>query len=397
MAKITAYTILTPGHVFPFVPILFGLRERGHTVLFTVLTDAEQPSEVAGIETRAARWNAHLSDFASYGERLAHILEQFIAEERPDLILVDPALWGGMVAAEASGLPWVSLAHNPKLFRGRGVDIRGPGFRPPRGILGRLWHRFLEAGVRMMDARYVGTMNAVRAARGLPPVTQTWDIFHVPPLTIATTAEPFEYPRTDWHSSIRFVGPMLWEPPAPAPSWIEQLDERPVVLLVGSSIPEVGKARSWVSIALDALADEPYQVIATLPTDPIPERLPSNVRVERFIPHGHLLPRATCVVCHGGPGITQKALAAGVPVVAVPFAYDRFEVARRVQVAGAGVMLPGKHLTRARLRKAVRQAIRCKPGAERIAEAFRRAGGVPAAVDAIEELIANWREPGVCS
>ena len=53
-----------------------------------------------------------------------------------------------------------------------------------------------------------------------------------------------------------------------------------------------------------------------------------------------VLDRAVCVVCHAGMGITQKALAHGVPVVAVPFGRDQPEVARRVEVAGAGVRLP---------------------------------------------------------
>ena len=40
-----------------------------------------------------------------------------------------------------------------------------------------------------------------------------------------------------------------------------------------------------------------------------------------------ILEIAACVVCHGGMGITQKALAAGVPVCAVPFGRDQPEVA----------------------------------------------------------------------
>lgn len=37
------------------------------------------------------------------------------------------------------------------------------------------------------------------------------------------------------------------------------------------------------------------------------------------------------MISHGGTGTTQKALAAGVPVCAVPFMRDQFEVARRVE------------------------------------------------------------------
>jgi UDP:flavonoid glycosyltransferase YjiC (YdhE family) len=85
-------------------------------------------------------------------------------------------------------------------------------------------------------------------------------------------------------------------------------------------------------------------------------------------------------------GITQKALANGVPVVAVPFGRDQPEVARRVEVAGAGVRLPAKKLTPERLLRAVHDAIGRRPGAQRIAAAFAAAGGPTAAADALEAL-----------
>jgi UDP:flavonoid glycosyltransferase YjiC (YdhE family) len=86
-------------------------------------------------------------------------------------------------------------------------------------------------------------------------------------------------------------------------------------------------------------------------------------------------------------GITQKALAHGVPVVAVPFGRDQPEVARRVEVAGVGVRLPVRRLRPDRLRAAVREAIERRPGAERMAVTFKAAGGSGAAADALEGLL----------
>ena len=121
--------------------------------------------------------------------------------------------------------------------------------------------------------------------------------------------------------------------------------------------------------------------------DPAGLSPPANVRVERFVPHAPVLDRAVCVVCHAGMGITQKALAHGVPVVAVPFGRDQPEVARRVEVAHAGVRLPARRLNPERLRASVEQARRLTPGAQRIAAAFQAAGGPVAAGDALEQLI----------
>jgi UDP:flavonoid glycosyltransferase YjiC (YdhE family) len=54
-----------------------------------------------------------------------------------------------------------------------------------------------------------------------------------------------------------------------------------------------------------------------------------------------VLPRASVVVCHGGAGITLEALAHGVPVCAVPFVRDQWEVARRLERTGAGTRRAG--------------------------------------------------------
>lgn len=62
-------------------------------------------------------------------------------------------------------------------------------------------------------------------------------------------------------------------------------------------------------------------------------RAPRNAHVLPFTPHAPILDRPVCAITHGGIGATQKALARGVPVCAVPFGRDQLEVARRVEVA----------------------------------------------------------------
>jgi UDP:flavonoid glycosyltransferase YjiC (YdhE family) len=76
-------------------------------------------------------------------------------------------------------------------------------------------------------------------------------------------------------------------------------------------------------------------------------------------------------------------------VCAVPFGRDQLEVARRVEVAGAGTRLPARRLAPKRLRAAVRQALRRREGARRVAEGYRAAGGAIAAANAIEELVGS--------
>jgi UDP:flavonoid glycosyltransferase YjiC (YdhE family) len=113
-----------------------------------------------------------------------------------------------------------------------------------------------------------------------------------------------------------------------------------------------------------------------------------HVRIERFLPHDPVIERAAVVVCHGGMGITQRALARGVPVVVVPFGRDQPEVARRVEHAGVGVRLEAKRLAGGSLAAAVEHAVRRREGARRIAGALDGTGG-SAAADAFEELLST--------
>ena len=85
-------------------------------------------------------------------------------------------------------------------------------------------------------------------------------------------------------------------------------------------------------------------------------------------------------------GITQKALAAGVPVCVVPFGRDQLEVARHVEVAGAGVRLPPRSSRRTGSATPCAGAGR-KQGAERVAAAFRAAGGPARAASELEGLL----------
>ena len=127
---------------------------------------------------------------------------------------------------------------------------------------------------------------------------------------------------------------------------------------------------------------------STLPSnDPGALRVPSNGRAERFVPHGPILARASVAITHGGMGVTQKALAAGVPVVVVPFGRDQPEVARRVEVAGAGVRLPRARLRPETLRAAVTTAMGRKHGALAVSEGYRAAGGAEAAATYLEAML----------
>jgi MGT family glycosyltransferase len=324
--------------------------------------------------------------FCARAEHDGPDLRRAIAEERPDALLVDINTWGGLAAAEAWGGPWATFCPYPLTLSSPDAPPFGPGLAPARGPLGRLRDRALRPLVfGMVAKKSLPPLNGVRSAMGLASLRNVDELFLRPPLLVYMTAEPFEYPRSDWPDSVVMVGPCEWEPPGETPGWLEEV-QRPIVLVSTSS--EFQDDGRLATVALKALADEPVDVVVTLPAgDPAGFQAPANAHVERFIPHGPVLDRAACAITHGGMGVTQKAIARGVPVCAVPFGRDQLEVARRVEVAGAGTRLPARRLRADRLRTKVREAMALADGAQRIASAFGAAGGPFAAANAVESRL----------
>lgn len=409
MAKILVYTSPARGHLFPLVPTLEELRRRGHTIALRTLASEVTRMRARGftaapidraIEARElddwragsppAALLAACRTFVDRGRLELDDVRGAIAAERPDVLYVDVNAWGASAIAESSGLPWAVFAPYFLPLRAPGIPPWGLGLAPRAGLLGRLRDALLWRVVDLLYDRALGDLNRLRTSAGATPLAHVSDYARTPPRIVAYTAEPFEYARA-WPENVRLVGPGIWEPPAPdrdAPSAADDDGGAPLVLVTCST--EFQDDARIVEHTLAGLEREPVRVVATTAAiDPARFRAPANARVVRFAPHGPLLARAACAVCHGGMGITQKALAAGVPVCVVPFGRDQLEVARHVEVAGAGVRLAPKRLTPERLRDAVRAAIARREGAARIADAFRRAGGPGAAASAIEQLAAS--------
>lgn len=404
--KILVYTSPSKGHLYPLVPTLLELRSRGdHVVVRTLASEVELLQRLGFaaapisplVEARElddwrgtnqlAQLHRALNAFVERAQHEVSDLEQAAKAEEPDLILVDVNSWGAQAYAEASGLAWAVFAPYPLPISSKDAPPFGLGLKPMSGPLGRLRDAVLLRLSLLSWNQALPQLNRVRATAGAPPLSSVVEVFGRAPLTLAYTAEPFEYPRSDWPLSVRLVGPSNWEPATQSPPWIQDLRhlEQPVVLVTTST--EYQGDDRLLQVALDALAEEPVTVIATSPArGSVGIRVPPNARVEAFVPHGPILEVAACVVCHGGMGITQKALSAGVPVCVVPFGRDQPEVARRVEVAQAGTRLPASRLNPARLREAVRKAMTMRDGAARIARAFEATHADLAAADALEGL-----------
>jgi MGT family glycosyltransferase len=400
LTRILAYTSPFAGHLFPVAAILEELRSRGHQVSLRTLASEVETFRSLGFEaapisaeiealdprdwqgrSRLGRSRRAILGFRERAAYDARDLQEAIEEVRPEALLVDIACWGALFAAEAWDGPWASFCPFP-LPR---AALEAPEGFGPRAVFGRARlapNRALEA---LGDRMLLPQMNELRAGFGLAPLERAGALFERPPLLLYMSSEAFDYPRSDWPENIVTVGPCVWEPPGSLPPELERIEAPLVLVSTSSAFQDDGEL---VRCALQALAEEPCHVVATIPATrtPLPSP-PKNATVVRRAPHRPILARAICAITHGGMGVTQKALSQGIPVCVVPFGRDQFEVARRVEAAGAGSRLPAGRLRPDRLRAKFREALSCGPGAERVARGFAAAGGATSAADAFERRV----------
>lgn len=355
------------GNVPPALAVARELARRGHRVELAGI-QARDPREqpvgtvslplpaVADLDlTRASGGVAALSTLGRLcvGRAVASDVRTVVSERRPDVIVVDCAMFSAQQAALRSGVPTVALFHSFGAFWIEWV-LRGPGDLVLR-MLGlrasRLW--------RSAALRILPTDRQLDPVRRMPAdMTFDW---------VGTTE----------------VGV------APAP---RIPGERPLVLVSLSSAWARGQADAYRRIIV-ALGELPVRAIVTTGGTEVEGGLQSrpNVDVQARIPHSELLPLVDLVIGHGGHSTTLKTLAHGVPLLVIPMnpMSDQAMIGRAVTSAGLGRTLP-----RTAPSTAIRDAVRgiladpaYRAAAARAGERLRAQQGASVAADRIEALL----------
>jgi UDP:flavonoid glycosyltransferase YjiC (YdhE family) len=266
--------------------------------------------------------------FARTGERGRQRTRAFAAfarEWQPDLVVYDLLSAEGLVAAHVSGAVAVCHLWGPTgtAETGYGLAALRPDIPAPlRVILG------IEAGAdlvtHVIDPCPAGIAPATDAVR--LPVRYT-------PFPGADD-EDREWPDP-WASRTPAVGTSqpAWRRPRVAVVWSTSLSR--IYGPASFAVPMIAEAADSlgtdVAVAVD---DQDALLLADRP-------LPDGVRLLGRYPLDRLLWHADVVVHHGGAGCVMTAIAAGVPQLALPFGAEQESIARRVEAAGAGRVVPG--------------------------------------------------------
>lgn len=373
------------GHAYPAFALARELGSRGHQV--TVQTFERWRDTVAGFGAGfvAAREQMSFGELASVDgaptlAESTHELGRLIADLRPDVMVHDLFTLAPAFAAESAGLRRATLIPHPYPVGEPGLPPYTLGLLAPRTRLGsQIWRAASPAiGANLPNTRLRATraaLNRTRSELGLRPLA-AYDAQISPELALVATFPQLEYPRR-WPVHAHVVGPMpfaLEHPDVELPA-----GDAPLVVVASST--ERDPQLRLIAGALEALADEPVRVIASInrPGASYRQAVPRNAVVVDWLAYDQVLPGAAAVVCHGGHGTVARALAAGVPVIVSPAAGEMAENGARVAWSGCGLMIPNRLLGPGSLRHVVRRLLGDRRFAERAAELAAWAGSHPGA------------------
>jgi len=426
MARILFANFPADGHVNPMVPIVRRLIARGHEVLwytgerfrpkvekvgatylpldsardYSLLDPVKDlPAERRGLTgIECLQWDMrHM--FIDSGVRQHHDLRAIYDAHEIDLVVSETIFFGATVLAPENAPPAVSIGIFPLGVESKDTAPFGPGMAPSSRLLGRVRNRFLNwAAQRFVFQGVDRYLNEQRVSLSLPPLEKFFfnaalDRYR---LYLQATVPMFEYPRSDLPDKVRFIGPLLpeggrdFEPPE---WWPELSDERKVVLVTQGTVAI--DTTQLIEPTLAALAGrKDLFVIATAPRwEPDPAAVPSNARVEAFVPYAALFPHVDLLITNGGYGGVQFALSHGVPVLVVGASEEKLEIAARVDWSGVGLSIRSVRATPKQIADGVTKVLgdstyRAKAGA--FAAEAKKHDAPETAADELEALIQSF-------
>lgn len=361
------------GHFNPLLVLAAALQERGCRVTFVHVGDAEALLGNAPVGFRAVGARDYpagaLRDYverlgtatgligtmrmvaatARLSDMLCRAAPDAIRELGADVVIADVAEPAGALIARHLGLPFVSAMIGLPLHADPIVPppfLRWLPDTSPRGV------------TRVRRAYQVTAALMTPITRVLRHHSRSWRLpgdpraVLSPLLTVAQCPPRFDFPRRLPSPPVAWCGPFrntVMEEVDLPPN-----DGRPLVFCSLGTL-QGGRYRMFRTIAAVCAELGVRAVIAHcgLLSDAQVRSLPGNPLVGAYWPQPAVLGRVQAAIVHGGFNTVLDALSAGVPMVAVPIAFEQPGTSARLQAAGAAIVVPRRRLTRSRLRAAL--------------------------------------------
>jgi MGT family glycosyltransferase len=372
------------GHWHSLLPLAEALADAGHEVAVACtpafaarVTDDGFEHLAGGAETfeelfvdapprtdrNRWRWAQRVAFATRAAGAMLPDLERHLAAWRPDVIVREGAEFAGCLVAERHGLPHASIATAS-------------------------WGNLDERRAFVADV-----LDGWRTELGMEPDPAGAMVFRYLHLAFTPPQWDAGANRAPTTHFIRYANPRARA--ERIPPWLDTPRDRPLVF---ASLGTVHHAEAGLFEAiLEAVADEPIEVVAAIGRDQEAGRFgeaPANVRIVPYAPQIAVLERAAAFITHGGFNSAKEALSLGVPLVVIPIAADQHYTADRVEALGLGHRVGRDERTREIIRRRLRDVL-ADPAfgarARRFADAMAALPGVDHAVGLLERLVRERR------
>lgn len=384
------------GDVMPLLSIAAELVRRGHRCQLLANEHFREHARAQGVgffaTTRSRTHGEVPGDTISYLHFKFDGVREYFRKPRAfdeRTVVVDTRLFSSIEPlAEAHGLRTVRLT----LFPVRVRSLLAPPWPLGARALGADGERFLKVVLPAMHRaadthpEVLAKINAVRAPLGLGVVRNaTYERRHVV-AEAAMFPEWYGMPAKDW-PDFEFLGFPLPRAAEPLPVRVREFlahHPRPLVFTTGTGF---GKPEAFFDAAMRCCVELGQPGILLSPfLNFSRERLGDRIAHFDHVELETLLPHASLIVHHGGMGTTARALQAGIPQVISPIGFDQPDNAHRVEVLGAGRMVPRERMSGPLFAAAARELLRDPEIGRRLAR-YRTALAEPRAVDAAADLL----------
>jgi rhamnosyltransferase subunit B len=406
------------GDLHPFLALGRGLVARGHDVTLVGHPEWHDDTELAGLrfvatdepprsdilrehpEILSTRWGGIPSLHALTREVIAPGFPPLLAtlrDETPhhDVVVAHHFAFPAAIAAELARKPWATVTLAPGVIPSAYSRPGAQFGRAGHGLLARTRNRLIWSAGRAITQRMVDPLvNWLRRDNGLAPVRDAMFGAHSPTLNLQLYSRHFAEPAPDWRSEKRQAGFCFFDPPAGklAPEIEDFLrdNEKPVLFTLGST----------ASRNPGAFYEEAVEVCRRLAVRGLlliggeenrPRDLPANVLAVDYAAYGLIMPRMRAVVHQCGIGTLSHTLRAGVPSVAVPFAFDQPNNACRLEELGVAELVKPRARNATTLGRALEKLL-AGPAPARAGELgarIRTEDGISAACAILEQTFAS--------
>lgn len=194
--------------------------------------------------------------------------------------------------------------------------------------------KYFPIAMPKVFGHFAEPVNALRKHFGLQPIGSLMEVLTWGDVTLYPDP-PGLVPVRDLPENHQFIGPILWSPQIPLPSFFETLNQTQPLAYVtlGSS----GKVDRLPMILRGLRRAGIVSIVATAGRTSGIEELTHYAA--DYLPGSTVAKKCAFVVSNGGSSTGYQALAEGIPVLGVPFNLDQYLAMTAIETAGAGILL----------------------------------------------------------